>query len=420
MGLFSKVGSFLGSVGSAVVGGAKNVWRVAKETAAKAIVWMADGAESVIGEAKELWRMAEPYVAKARKLLQSMAQNAPHPWLRGLAGILDGLLGALQVFVKGDLANKLESALRWCITVAQKLRETFLSKEQAQEARQRKETFTEAQQHASPEQRHALDLAALINNYVLVQSGIKTSLDGAGVDDFEHFLRLRATQKLLNRVEGVLRRAKSVDDISSDDIFLVATGSALLEADPALSDAEVERLDGIVESIYGKKLIPFVFEEMILIWNEKWKKGEVAWTEANQKAAKDRSLLRRLLMEQRLATLNEEDSTILLGLQDSVEAETRQLNELAANQRYLHKYVGAAEGFLQMLEQDAETLEAEGKGFLAEEGSRVGMLIIACVQKGKPWSELTEEEQSLITDFANIFEQDSQARADQLIEVTVD
>lgn len=45
------------------------------------------------------------------------------------------------------------------------------------------------------------------------------------------------------------------------------------------------------------------------------------------------------------------------------------------------------------------------------------MIIIDCAQHGKRWEELTEDEQSLIIDFANIFEEASRERASRLVEV---
>ena len=42
-----------------------------------------------------------------------------------------------------------------------------------------------------------------------------------------------------------------------------------------------------------------------------------------------------------------------------------------------------------------------------------------CVQNGKQWQELTVDEQMLITDYANIFAEDSKKRHQDLIEAEV-
>lgn len=423
MGWFSRVGSFISSVASDVVSGVADAvqrgWNRAKTAAVGAVVWLSDKAEQFVGDVKEMWAKVKPYVSTVRAALQKLGATAPFPWLKAAALGLDKFLGAVQALENSPLAKKLEEAIKWAIVTARKLKETFLTKAEAAEAEARKATLHEAAQHVAPEQRHTLQLIALVNDYVLVQSGIKNLLDGAGVDDFEHYLRLRATQKLLGHIEKLLLTAQSLTDITEDDIFLVRMGAALLAERPELSDADALRLDGIVERLYGKKLIPFVFEEMIVVWDQQWAAGEQQWSAENKRVAKDRSLMRRLAMEQRLAPLSDEDVATLAELTLSVPAQTAALEGNGERQRYLKKCVGAAEGFLQMLEQDAAELEAAGKGYLAEQGARVGMLIIDCVQHGKPWNALTREEQDLLTDFANIFEEASQARARRLVTVEV-
>lgn len=415
----SSVSSFVSSAVDTVSSAVHYAWDTVKDVASRAVVFMSEKAESLVGGVKKLWAMVKPHLEKVRTMLITLAPMIPYPWLKGAVLGLERLLATLENFDKSALAKKLNDAIAWAIAAAQKLKETFLTDAEMKAAKERKRAFAEAANHATAGQQHGLDLVTLINDYVMVQTGIKNLMENEGIDSFEHYLRLRATQKLLNHVEAVLQAAQTTAEISSDDIFLVSTGAALLAEQPELSDANAQRLDRIVERRYGKKLIPFVFEEMIGLWSQTWTSSEMAWEKENKNLAKDRSLLRRLSMEQRLSTLEPQDAAILAGLQDSVPVDTARVDTMAEQQRYLRKYVGAAEGFLQMLEQDGATLEAEGKGFLAEEGGRVGKLIIDCAQHGKSWSSLTEEEQALITDFANIFEEASKARAEQLIEVKV-
>lgn len=68
-----------------------------------------------------------------------------------------------------------------------------------------------------------------------------------------------------------------------------------------------------------------------------------------------------------------------------------------------------------MLEKEPE--EFADQEYLMEDSSTVGMIIIECAQFGKRWEELNTEQQSLIIDFANIFEKASRARASNLVEV---
>ena len=43
------------------------------------------------------------------------------------------------------------------------------------------------------------------------------------------------------------------------------------------------------------------------------------------------------------------------------------------------------------------------------------MLIIECAENNKPWDELTDEQQSIISDFANIFAEDSKQRREEMM-----
>ena len=82
-------------------------------------------------------------------------------------------------------------------------------------------------------------------------------------------------------------------------------------------------------------------------------------------------------------------------------------------------YIYAAEGLLQTIEKSPEELEAEDKGYLIDDSSVIGKLIIDCAQYGKKWEKLTEEEQSLISDYSNIFEESCKQRTKELLEVSV-
>ncbi len=74
---------------------------------------------------------------------------------------------------------------------------------------------------------------------------------------------------------------------------------------------------------------------------------------------------------------------------------------------------------IRVLEKTAAQFEEEGRDYILDDISTVGMLLIDCAQNGKKWNKLTADEQSLITDYANIFAEDSKKRNQDLIEVEV-
>jgi hypothetical protein len=117
--------------------------------------------------------------------------------------------------------------------------------------------------------------------------------------------------------------------------------------------------------------------------------------------------------------LSAEESAELARLKGELPAAKQALDDLSQRQRDIQRYVGAAEGFLQLLEKTPEQIEAEDRGFLLEEGGHVGRLLIDCAEHDKPFSKLDPEDQALVNDFANAFRKDSKNRMKDILEMTV-
>lgn len=86
------------------------------------------------------------------------------------------------------------------------------------------------------------------------------------------------------------------------------------------------------------------------------------------------------------------------------------LDILAKEAREMRYYISAAEGFLQLIEKADEAIERKELQHLIKDAERVGNIIIACLKKIKKWQELTDDEQSLIIAFSNIFNADTDVR----------
>jgi nucleoside permease NupC len=56
---------------------------------------------------------------------------------------------------------------------ARNLKSKKMTETEMAEAQERQETFNQAKEYASDADKHAIDLAALINNYLLVKAGIE-------------------------------------------------------------------------------------------------------------------------------------------------------------------------------------------------------------------------------------------------------
>lgn len=408
---------------AAVTSFASSAWESAKEIAGKALNFMADKAENFIGTVKEVWEKAKPIIENViRPGVQFAAKwtsvNLPtFPWVSTALTAFDKVLGALIAWDQTDMAKKVDAAIKWAISKARDLRNVWLNEEEMAEAEQHEEVLREARGKVRGEAAQGIDLALLITNYTQLASRIKDVLENNNVSDFQHYLRLRAAQKLLNDTEQRLTEAQDINAIDGDDLFLTEVAAELLKAHPQLRDTQTLRLDEVILQRFGKKLIPFVFEELIIAWGVNLDSLEKEWKKLDDNLSKKKVEVRRLETSQRLAELSTEEGEQLAKLKAELPKLKAKIEQKRKKAREMRNYVFAAEGFLQLLEKDPE--EYVGKEYLLEDSATVGMLIIDCAQHGKHWEELSGDEQSLIIDFANIFEEASRTRAAQLVEVSV-
>ena len=435
MGFWSSVGDFcssaVSSVASSVSRAASAVWETTKEIASKAVGWMAEKAESFVDNVKEVWRTVKPYIEQTRTALQTAAKVVGIPWLSSALTMLDKGLGALIAFENSPIAKKVDAAIKWAIELAQRWQKTKPGQQTEQEdgllsadelglAKQHQENLRFAEREVvSEDQRHQLELASAINDFEIAKKDLADTIDAAPTD-FEHYLRLRATQKLLNMADKKFRVAKNVDDLSADDLFLVRIASDLIKAKPELSKEAAARLDRLLTERYGKKLTPFVFEELIASWAKRADVLEEQWKASNRNYAKDSMLLKRLGHAKDIQIeLSAEESVELSRLETEVPVQKQALDELDTQQRDIKRYVGAAEGFLQLLEKTPEQIEEEDRSYLLEDGAHIGRLLIDCAENNKKFKDLAEEDQSLVTGYANIFQRESENRMKEILEVTV-
>ncbi|TCB72930.1 hypothetical protein [Acinetobacter sp. ANC 4177] len=425
MGFWSSVGSAISSaarsVGSAVSSAASKVWNTAKNAARKAVDWMADEAENFVGKVKDVWKTAKPWVEKIAPYISKGIALLPFPWAGAVSKAVEKGIQALLALENSPILKKVEQAIIWASNAAKHFRDMYMTPKDVKEAEQRQQDLQEAMDAMkTEEQRQSIRFAAVINDYVLVQTHIQEILEKDTIKDFSHYLRLRATQKLLRAAEKTLNTARTLDEITADDSFLLRVGADLLAENPNLSDTDAEKLDSIIKRRFnGKSLIPFVFEELICAWETKLQNMEAKWGQMNKEAATLKRQIKELEVKMQIESLTSIEEAKLVDLKNDAKNMAYQLNQQADENRAMQSYVHAAEGFLQVLEKTAEQFEEEGRDYIVDDVATVGRLLVECAQHGKQWNELTEEEQSLITDYANIFAEDSKKRTQELVEAEV-
>lgn len=432
--LCSKVGNAARSAGNTVVRGVKSAGNVvirgvkatgkaiskglslAREKASQACDWIAEKGDKFIDNVKETYQKVKPFLQKARPWMDKIAATVTtrgFPWaglaIAGAGKVLDGLF-ALE---NSPVAQKLEEALRGVIKFTQFIKQRYLTPEELKEAQQYQEELANAQQmNVSEEEKRSLQLMQMLNNYAIIKVQLRDVLE-MGVSDFQQYLRLRAVQKLLDEADHKLTTAISLEQINADDVFLINVAQQLLEM-AELSEGDTLKLNDITAERFGKSLIPFVFEELILVWEQKRTELEKAWKECSQEVAKDKVLKNRLEVAKRMSDLTTEETQIYNELLPRLTGLETKLHRLGKEHHSMKSYVYAAEGFMQILEKDEGLLQAEDKDYLIEDSAEIASIIMKVAQNNVDWDMLTSDEQSLITDYANIFEQEGKARAEHL------
>jgi hypothetical protein len=416
----SSVASGVSSLVSTVRSVASTIWTEGKRIAAKVVDFVANEAEHVVGAVKRVWKTVKPYVATASLLLKgAAAATKAYPMLSGAISACARVLDALLAFEASPLAKKLDAAIKWTIEMAKKVH-AWLSDEEMAEAAKHKRAFEEAaKQASSEEEQHALRVTAFLVDSLRLRRQIADLVEGDAIADFDHYLRLRAAQKLLEHAEQTLRKARSAHAISQDDLFLLKVSAALLEANPVLSDADAERLNSIVEVRFNQSLLPFVFEELMLAWAGEMKAREQEQRAVDEKLIDDHIKYKRALRDKKNGRLSAEEAAKVTQTGDEIAARMEALKTLRADNAWYRILVQAAEGFMLVLEESEEELIATDRGHIAAHSAEVGQIILDCLQHGKPWSALTEDQQMLVVNFSNVFENAANKRADQLVKVDV-
>lgn len=125
-------------------------------------------------------------------------------------------------------------------------------------------------------------------------------------------------------------------------------------------------------------------------------------------------LKNRLEVAKKISDLTSEETEVYESLLPRLAGLETKLQRLDKERRSMKSYVYAAEGFMQILEKDEGMLEAEDKDYLIDDSAEIARIIMKVAQNNVDWDTLSSEEQSLITDYANIFEEEGKARAEHL------
>lgn len=188
-----------------------------------------------------------------------------------------------------------------------------------------------------------------------------------------------------------------------------------------VTDAEGERFERIVHKIYGKSLISLVFNDMVVQWardleSDRTKEKDlfVQWNSANVACKRFEQLNADNL-------LSAEEKSELANLKKKLPQLDAAHKEVKKAIGHRQDYIEAAEGMLRVYEGDESLAEVVGDDLdiIKDNVEDVGQVIIDCMNRGKTWEELNDDERGLITDFSNIFRKAAKQRVKGEEEIVV-
>lgn len=415
MGLFSFIGSCCRAVGSFVSSAVSAVGRVVTKVAGfagKVLSTVATVGEKVIKTVKTVWPVVKPWIAKFSNVLNAIPVVGPY-----LSVAAKTLLALENSPILKKVAQIAENVLPKMKVIGRSLS----SWAEIRKAREDAEVLRQAESEMrNNTERNALCLTQIINKFLIVNSSVIKMIDEDKVTDLESYLRLRADVRILDHVKKHLHEAKGLEDISSDDLFILDFSDKILNNED-VTDAEGERFEQIVHKIYGKSLISLVFNDMVVQWardleSDRAKEKDLfaQWNSANVACKRFEQLNADNL-------LSAEEKTELANLK-------KKLPQLDAAQKEVKKaighrqdYIEAAEGMLRVYEGDESLAEVVGDDLdiIKDNVEDVGQVIIDCMNRGKTWEELNDDERGLITDFSNIFRKAAKQRVKGEEEIVV-
>lgn len=413
MGFFSFIGSCVRGVASFVSSAASTVGRVATKVAGfagKVLSTVASVGEKVIKTVKAVWPVVKPWVARFSVLLNGIPYVGPY------------LAKAAQVLLaldKSPILKKIGQIAERILPKAKVLGQALTKWSDIRKAREEQEDLEAAEEEMqNEEQRSALRLTEFINKFIIVNSTITKMIEEDKVTDLESYLRIRADARILEKMKDKLHNIKSIDEVSADDMFVLNfTDKITNEMD--VSESEVDRFSDLVEKMFGKSVMAIVFDEMIKQWA-----GDLEVDLAKKEKAFDalnraQTTVNRCERLEKAGDATTEDLTEMKQLKQKLPGLEKTYSDLVKAIGHRRDYIDAAEGMLRVYEGDESLAKIVGEDvdIIKDNVEDVGQVVIDCMNRGKQWEDLDEEEQSLIRDFSNIFRKSAKLRAKEVVEV---
>ena len=386
-----------------------------REVSASALILMGEAGDAILDGAKKVWRVVSPHVNTVRTLLQVTARHAPWPWVASVAHALDITLAALTAFDRSPVARLVEAAVQWMIQKGKDLKQraerdafTDVDAKAVAEAETHGNTMRLAMKDAPAEVRQHLKTGAMFADIEVVAGKLNERIKNCEVSEtnFDFYLRIRATQKLLLRLVRNVNSAESDAEISEDDHFLAQVARELIKDDPSLTPEDAMRLDAVLLRTTGMRLDAFVLEELVPAFKARWeqlaKDLELLTHSAGEPLARQRVLeqSKAFAFDKRLSDVEQRE---LDELCESLPALEASLVELREKTSFTLVCAGAAEGLVQMLGQATEDASDEDLEYELEKMRLITGTLTQCYVDPDAWKNLPADVKGRMTRIAHIY-----------------
>ncbi|RBJ68975.1 hypothetical protein C3L29_037685, partial [Pseudomonas sp. MWU12-2534b] len=152
--------------------------------------------------------------------LRTLASHVPWPWVKAVSLGLERALAVLEHLDSHPLAAKVQQAIDWVIARAREWQQRLLDEQEIAEAQARERDLKSAMAKTQGAEREALQAISLTNRYHLVKALTNRLIETEAFVDFDHYLRVRAVQKLLQLYEEQMTQLEDVVALGQEPLFI--------------------------------------------------------------------------------------------------------------------------------------------------------------------------------------------------------
>ena len=393
---------------------AKKAFEAAKRALVRTAVAIADHGHKFVDSAKRTWAAVKPHLlAVGRPVLAFLKDTLRgHPKLYAFVEMIDRVIDFSLKFFVGPIAAALEAAVRWTIDMITRLVNRYLRPDEWVEARRKRDLLRQRAaeiMQSHPEEANTLLIAAMFIDFELARAGVALALEEDTLNDFDQFLRLQAAQKLLEMAEHRLRITENLAELTGADYLIVELCATMLESGAEIDEQKLALLDDIVEEREGRKLLPFVFEKLLIAWAARI--TELARLHKIEKDKLKTLRKRQAVLKPKLRSgLSVKEEAEWARLPVELEKAQSVADAALSRKESMDRYVHAAEGYLIHLEKSDAELSATIDDIKTITATEIAPLLIRCAENETDWNDLEREDRNKIDRFAMIYEADFKAR----------